>query len=216
MESSSRILLLLGPDGQNSAAVALGLGLRLAKTQPVELYSDTLAPARTGGVFYFNPESRPAGGKTGSLLYKTFCCHRCTHWNCPPRQPVAVIDAQGRRGAQQLTRWAAPLRERGYEFYALIQPFAPPSHSPKDAASLLRQAQRYTGLQLCGLIHCPAAEKPIAPSLEFVRACAEALGTPVVLHAAPSAWLQQLSKQQRQALSCLSLGDGLPKKRKAP
>ena len=57
MKTTSRILLLLGSEEENDTQIALGLGLRLAKVQPVELYSDQAS---------FAPPNR--------RLY----CHRCT------------------------------------------------------------------------------------------------------------------------------------------
>lgn len=175
----------MGPEHANDSQIALRLGQRLANTQPVELYSDGIS---------FLPAD------------KQFYCHRCTHWNRPPLRPVALIDVQGQRGVEQLSRWAAPLKKRSYEFYALVHPFSPPAVTPNQTAQLIRQAENRTGLQVTGLIHCPANNFPVAQSLEFVRTCGKEAGKPVVLHAAGSAVLQQFSKEERLHLSCLSLG----------
>ena len=155
--------------------MALGLGQRLAKTQPVELYCD--------GIPY-----RPAD--------RRFYCHRCTHWNRPP--------------LRQLARWAEPLQRRPYEFYALVHPFSPPAVTPSQTARLLRQAEKRTGLNITGLIHCPSSGHSVEQSLAFIRRCAAQIEKPVVLHAAASAVLQQFSKLQRREFSCLSLGETFP------
>ena len=181
--------MLLGPEDAYGSAVALGLGQRLAKTQPVELYSD--------GIPY-----RPAD--------RRFYCHRCTHWNRPPLRPVAVIQTQGAGGMEQLARWAEPLQRRSYEFYALVHPFSPPAVTPSQTARLLRQAEKRTGLNITGLIHCPNSGHSVEQSLAFIRRCAAQTGKPVVLHAAASAVLQQFSKLQRREFSCLSLGETFP------
>lgn len=186
MQTTSRILLLLGSEEENDTQIALGLGRRLAKVQPVELYSDwaDLAP----------PDQR---------LY----CHRCTHWDLPPLQPVAVIDLKGRMGVRQLARWADPLQKRPYEFYVLVHPFSCGAITPKETAKLLWQAERHTGLQITGLIHCPTSRVPLSCSLDFIEDCTRQSGKPVVLHAASSCLLQRFSKTQRRYLSCLSLGE---------
>lgn len=185
MKTTSRILLLLGSEEENDTQIALGLGLRLAKVQPVELYSDQAS---------FAPPNR--------RLY----CHRCTHWNLPPLQPVALIDLKGQAGARQLARWADPLQKRNYEFYVLVHPFSPPAITPQETAKLLRQAEQHIGLQITGLIHCPTFRFPLSASLDFMGDCTLQSGKPVVLHAASSPLLQQFSKMQRRYFHCLSLG----------
>lgn len=194
METPCRILLLLSPPEESAGAVAFCLSRRLAKTQPVELYSDLPAAL-------FSPWPPPEEPFP-------FFCHPCARYHAPPCFPVAVVHLPGRQGFRQLSRWAGPLKKRDYELYSLIRPFSPPALTPQTTVGLLDRGLKKTGLRLHGLIHCPPPHRSPQQSLDFVLACQEGLGVPVVLHAAPSAFWRQFSPRQLLSFPCLSLGEG--------
>ncbi len=98
------------------------------------------------------------------------------------RSQAVVVDVGGDPvGATVLGRYNPYLKQRGYQFFMVVNPYRPFTAKPEDVAALASEIEQASRLRLTALVSNPNLSgettlEDIRAGHEVVRACAERMG----------------------------------------